>query len=61
MSREREGVKKKEQGRETPKRKNIFFIQLLRYFLYQENFTVTASKKNFGKVLTFAAQESKTK
>ena len=45
MSREREGVKKKEQGRERPKRKNIFFIQLLRYFLYQENFTVTASKK----------------
>ena len=45
MSRERGSEEEREREGKTKEKEFFFFIQLLRCFLYQENFTVTASKK----------------
>ena len=45
MSRDWGSEEEREREGKTKEKEYFFFIQLLRYFLYQENFTVTASKK----------------
>ena len=42
---ERGSEEEREREGKTKEKEYFFIVQLLRYFLYQENFTVTASKK----------------